>query len=88
MAIEGTAAVIQPRRPGTTQAPGPLSLLLGLLLLVGMGYLLFRHPMLFFLLMFSGMGRGMGMRGGFRGGGFGGGMGFGGFGGGGASRGF
>lgn len=93
LAIAGTAAVLQPRGPGPAQAPGPLSPLLGLLFLVGMVYLFFRHPMLFFLLLFSGMGRGMGMRGGFRGGGFGGGFGGGGFGGGGfggggASRGF
>ena len=74
--IEGTAAVLQSTRQGATRAPGPGRSLLGLLFVIGMIYLAFRHPMLFFLLLFSGMGRGMGMRGGFRGGGFGGGGGF------------
>ncbi len=77
--IEGTEAVLQLPRQGTTRAPGRVNPLLGLLFLIGMIYLAFRHPTLFFLLVLSGMGRGMGMRGGFRGGGFGGG---------GASRGF
>ena len=64
--------------------------LLGLLGLLAMGYLLVRHPSLFFLLLLSG---GIGGRSGRVGGGFGGGASFGGFsgggfGGGGASRGF
>ena len=90
VAVEGTAVVARPVR-GTPTGPGSQGRgLLGLLGLLVMGYLFFRHPTLFFLLMFSGMGRGGG---GFRGGGFGGGGGFegvggGGFGGGGAGRGF
>ena len=63
----------------------PVQLLVGLLGLLAMGYLAIRHPTLFMLILFSGMGRGTGggRRGGFGGGGFGGGSGFGGFGGGG-----
>ena len=34
--------------------------IVGLLVMLGMGFLLFRHPTLFFLLMFSGVGRGYG----------------------------
>ncbi len=88
VSVDGMVPVSQPVRGRETPGNG----LFGLLGLLVMGYLFFRHPNLFFLLMLSGMGRGMG-GGGFRGGGFGGGAGFGGFGGGGfggggASRGF
>ena len=90
VAVDGTAAVPRPVRSATERGRG--SGLLGLIGMLVMGYLFFRHPSLFFLLMFSGMARGGG-RGGFGGGGFGGGSGFGGFGGGGfggggAGRGF
>ena len=89
--VEGTAAVARPA-PRRASERGRGGGLLGLIGMLVMGYLFFRHPSLFFLLMMSGMGRGGG-RGGFGGGGFGGGSGFGGFGGGGfggggAGRGF
>ena len=68
--VEGAAAVARPVRGTSTGPVGRGRGLLGLLGMLGMAYLFFRHPTLFFLLMFSGMGRGGG---GFRGGGFGGG---------------
>ena len=76
--------------------PGPAAFLFGLAVLIFLIVLFVRHPTLFLMLLFSGMGRGGyggGRRGGFGGGGFGGGTGFGGFGGGGfggggAGRGF
>ncbi|MFQ5701575.1 MAG: TPM domain-containing protein [Acidobacteriota bacterium] len=84
------------RGPARPRGPAQrlFSLITSLIGLAVMAYLFFRHPTLFFLLLFSGMGRGGGRyRGGFGGGGFGGGTGFGGFGGGGfggggAGRGF
>ncbi len=84
--IDGAVAV--PTRGRVRE--NPRSGILGLLGMLLMGYLFFRHPSLFMLMMLSGGGFGGG---GFRGGGFGGGGGMGGFGGGGfggggASRGF
>ena len=67
----GTAAAGGPRGARDQQRGG----IVGLLVMLAMGFLLFRHPSLFFLLMFSGMGRGYGgyrYRSGY-GGGFGGG---------------
>ncbi len=94
VSLEGRVPVVQPARATRAREPSPFSGVIGLLLLIGMGYLFVRHPGLFFLLLLSGMGRGGygGSRSGF-GGGFGGGAGFGGFGGGGfggggAGRGF
>lgn len=88
--VDGAAALAPPRRRVQDRPGGPLQGIIGLLGMVFMGYLFFRHPTLFFLLLMSGRG---GRGGGFGGGGFGGGSGFGGFGGGGfggggASRGF
>jgi len=72
-------------QPRTAEPPGPLTLVMGLLVFGGLAYLFIRNPFLLALLL-SGGGRGRGYgghRGGGFGGGFGGGTGFGGFGGGG-----
>ncbi len=86
VAIDGaTLAAAAPsgqRRAGDERRGG----IVGLIVMLGMGFLLFRHPTLFMLLMFSGVGRGYG---GYRHrGGHGGGFGGGGFGGGGAGGSF
>ena len=88
--VAGTAALApQPRRRVVGRGGGGGGLL-GLLGLFAMGYLLVRHPSLFFLLLLSGrIGGGRGrIGGGFGGGSSFGGFSGGGFGGGGASRGF
>ncbi len=80
----------------TRGAPSAGGRVANVLLLVGLAYLFFRHPRLFFFLLLTGLGRPGyhgGSRGQFGGGGFGGGSGFGGFGdggfgGGGAGRGW
>lgn len=80
--ITGGVVAVPPAR-GQSRSVSPFQQVVGLLVLLVMGYLAIRHPTLFLLILFSGMGRGMGgNRSGF-GGGFGGGSGFGGFGGGG-----
>ncbi len=69
VSVDGMVPVPQPvRAVRGRETPG--NGLLGLLGILVMGYLFFRHPSLFFLLMLSGMGRGMGGGGGFRGGGW------------------
>ena len=88
--VEGAVRLAPVTRGRGRPAGGPLESVVGLLFMLAMGGLLFRHPSLFWLLLLSGGGRG---RSGFGGGGFGGSSGFGGFGGGGfggggASRGF
>ena len=70
VSVDGVTPVPRMVRGRDSENPG--NGLFGLLGMLVMGYLFFRHPNLFFLLMLSGMGRGMG-GGGFRGGGFGGG---------------
>ncbi len=78
--VEETAALTTPPRNRERREPGLPGKILGFLFFVIMVYRFFRHPMLFFMLLFSGRGRGGGFGGG---GGFGCGGGFGGFGGGG-----
>lgn len=85
--IDGTMAPPPLRaQPRTAEPPGPLTILMGVLVFGGLAYLFIRNPFLLALLL-SGGGRGGrgygGHRGGGFGGGFGGGTGFGGFGGGG-----
>ena len=79
--VDGAAALAPQPRRARDRPGGALQGLLGLVGILFMGYLFFRHPTLFLLLLMSGGGRRG--RGGFGAGGFGGGGGFGGFGGGG-----